>query len=47
MPARDAMLGEPGLHWHDYGKSRAPGPQARPLHHLVDSTARNARPAGF
>jgi 5-(carboxyamino)imidazole ribonucleotide synthase len=39
MPARDKLLGEPGLHWHDYGKSARPG---RKLGHitLVESSAR-------
>jgi 5-(carboxyamino)imidazole ribonucleotide synthase len=32
MPARDALLREPGLHWHDYGKSARPG---RKLGHLT------------
>jgi 5-(carboxyamino)imidazole ribonucleotide synthase len=25
MPERDGLLGVPGLHWHDYGKSARPG----------------------
>ena len=32
MPARDPLLREPGLHWHDYGKSARPG---RKLGHLT------------
>ena len=32
MPAREPLLGEPGLHWHDYGKSARPG---RKLGHLT------------
>jgi 5-(carboxyamino)imidazole ribonucleotide synthase len=39
LPAREAILAQPGLHWHDYGKSARPG---RKLGHvtLVESTAR-------
>jgi 5-(carboxyamino)imidazole ribonucleotide synthase len=39
LPARDALLEVPGLHWHDYGKSVRPG---RKLGHitLVESSAR-------
>jgi 5-(carboxyamino)imidazole ribonucleotide synthase len=38
LPARAAALGEPGLHWHDYGKSPRPG---RKIGHctLVEATA--------
>jgi 5-(carboxyamino)imidazole ribonucleotide synthase len=32
LPARDPLLGEAGLHWHDYGKSPRPG---RKLGHLT------------
>jgi 5-(carboxyamino)imidazole ribonucleotide synthase len=32
LPARDALLKEPGLHWHDYGKEPRPG---RKLGHLT------------
>jgi 5-(carboxyamino)imidazole ribonucleotide synthase len=32
MPARDRLLAEAGLHWHDYGKSARPG---RKLGHLT------------
>jgi 5-(carboxyamino)imidazole ribonucleotide synthase len=32
LPARDPLLREPGLHWHDYGKSARPG---RKLGHLT------------
>jgi 5-(carboxyamino)imidazole ribonucleotide synthase len=32
MPTRDALLGEPGLHWHDYGKTARPG---RKLGHVT------------
>ena len=39
MPARDALLAEPALHWHDYGKSARPG---RKLGHVTicDNTAK-------
>jgi 5-(carboxyamino)imidazole ribonucleotide synthase len=39
LPARDALLREPGLHWHDYGKSARPG---RKLGHvtLLEHSAR-------
>jgi 5-(carboxyamino)imidazole ribonucleotide synthase len=39
MPTRASLLKEPGLHWHDYGKSARPG---RKLGHLTicDDTAR-------
>jgi len=39
LPPRDALLAEPGLHWHDYGKSARPG---RKLGHLtvVETTTR-------
>jgi 5-(carboxyamino)imidazole ribonucleotide synthase len=39
LPAREALLAQPGLHWHDYGKSARP---ARKLGHitLVEKTAR-------
>jgi 5-(carboxyamino)imidazole ribonucleotide synthase len=39
LPARDALLAEPGLHWHDYGKSARPG---RKLGHVTicDNAAR-------
>jgi 5-(carboxyamino)imidazole ribonucleotide synthase len=38
LPPRDALLAEPGLHWHDYGKEARPG---RKLGHvtLVESSA--------
>ena len=32
MPTRERLLEEPGLHWHDYGKSARPG---RKLGHLT------------
>ncbi|MEO8016256.1 MAG: 5-(carboxyamino)imidazole ribonucleotide synthase [Pseudomonadota bacterium] len=32
MPTRDALLAEPGLHWHDYGKAARPG---RKLGHVT------------
>jgi 5-(carboxyamino)imidazole ribonucleotide synthase len=32
MPTREQMLREPGLHWHDYGKTARPG---RKLGHLT------------
>ena len=32
MPVRNVLLSEPGLHWHDYGKSARPG---RKLGHLT------------
>jgi len=32
MPIRDALLAEPGLHWHDYGKTARPG---RKLGHVT------------
>ena len=32
MPTRDPLLAQPGLHWHDYGKSARPG---RKLGHLT------------
>jgi 5-(carboxyamino)imidazole ribonucleotide synthase len=32
MPTRERLLQEPGLHWHDYGKSARPG---RKLGHLT------------
>jgi 5-(carboxyamino)imidazole ribonucleotide synthase len=40
MPTREPLLAEPGLHWHDYGKSARPG---RKLGHLTicDSSAKN------
>ena len=39
LPAREPLLAQPGLHWHDYGKSARPG---RKLGHitLVEKTAR-------
>ena len=39
LPARDLLLAQPGLHWHDYGKSARPG---RKLGHVTicDLTAR-------
>jgi 5-(carboxyamino)imidazole ribonucleotide synthase len=39
LPSREALLAQPGLHWHDYGKSARPG---RKLGHitLVEKTAR-------
>jgi 5-(carboxyamino)imidazole ribonucleotide synthase len=39
LPPREAILREPGLHWHDYGKSARPG---RKLGHitLVERTPR-------
>ncbi len=41
MPARERLLGLPGLHLHDYGKAARPG---RKLGHvtIVESTARRA-----
>ena len=46
MPARDPLLAEDGLHWHDYGKSPRPG---RKLGHLTicESTARVRDRRGF
>jgi 5-(carboxyamino)imidazole ribonucleotide synthase len=40
MPTREPLLREPGLHWHDYGKSPRPG---RKLGHLTlcETTAKN------
>ena len=40
MPTRDALLAEPGLHWHDYGKSSRPG---RKLGHVTicDTSAKS------
>ena len=32
LPAREPLLAEPGLHWHDYGKSARPG---RKLGHVT------------
>src|SRR5262249_3247284 len=32
MPERGSLLGVPGLHWHDYGKSARPG---RKLGHIT------------
>ena len=32
LPARDPLLAEPGLHWHDYGKTARPG---RKLGHIT------------
>jgi 5-(carboxyamino)imidazole ribonucleotide synthase len=44
LPERDPLLREPGLHWHDYGKSARPG---RKLGHLTlteaSSKARDLR----
>jgi len=39
LPSRGALLAEPGLHWHDYGKTARPG---RKLGHitLVENSAR-------
>ncbi|HET9861823.1 MAG TPA: 5-(carboxyamino)imidazole ribonucleotide synthase [Steroidobacteraceae bacterium] len=39
LPDRDVLLRDPGLHWHDYGKSARPG---RKLGHLtlVENSAR-------
>ncbi len=39
MPTRDTWLAEPGLHWHDYGKTARPG---RKLGHvtLCEGTAK-------
>jgi 5-(carboxyamino)imidazole ribonucleotide synthase len=36
MPDRDAVLGIPGAHWHDYGKSPRPG---RKLGHITVTAA--------
>ena len=36
LPARDALLREPGLHWHDYGKTPRPG---RKLGHVTVTEA--------
>jgi 5-(carboxyamino)imidazole ribonucleotide synthase len=46
MPSREALLAEPGLHWHDYGKSPRPG---RKLGHitLVEDTARRRDTRSF
>jgi 5-(carboxyamino)imidazole ribonucleotide synthase len=44
LPDRDALLREPGLHWHDYGKAARPG---RKLGHITlienSSQRRNLR----
>jgi len=32
LPARDALLAQPGVHWHDYGKAARPG---RKLGHIT------------
>jgi 5-(carboxyamino)imidazole ribonucleotide synthase len=44
LPDRDALLREPGIHWHDYGKSARPG---RKLGHVTlvggSAKARNSR----
>jgi 5-(carboxyamino)imidazole ribonucleotide synthase len=39
MPTRDALLAEPALHWHDYGKTARPG---RKLGHVTicDNTSK-------
>ena len=46
LPARDPLLVEAGLHWHDYGKSARPG---RKLGHVTicESTARKRDLRGF
>jgi 5-(carboxyamino)imidazole ribonucleotide synthase len=46
MPSREALLAEPGLHWHDYGKSPRPG---RKLGHitLVEDSARRRDTRSF
>jgi 5-(carboxyamino)imidazole ribonucleotide synthase len=46
LPARDPLLAEPGLHWHDYGKSPRPG---RKLGHVTFSevTARGRDQRAF
>jgi 5-(carboxyamino)imidazole ribonucleotide synthase len=46
LPARDRLLAEPGLHWHDYGKSPRPG---RKLGHITicEPTARKRDQRGF
>ena len=42
LPAREAILREPGLHWHDYGKSAAPGQETGPHHPGGADTAGSA-----
>ena len=32
LPTRDAAAREPGLHWHDYGKTARPGRKLGPCH---------------
>ncbi len=46
LPARDPLLAEPGLHWHDYGKSPRPG---RKLGHVTicEVTARDRDKRAF
>ena len=46
LPARDRLLAEDGLHWHDYGKSPRPG---RKLGHVTicESTAQKRDRRGF
>jgi 5-(carboxyamino)imidazole ribonucleotide synthase len=46
LPAREPLLAEPGLHWHDYGKSPRPG---RKLGHVTicESTAQKRDRRGF
>jgi 5-(carboxyamino)imidazole ribonucleotide synthase len=46
LPARDPLLREVGLHWHDYGKSARPG---RKLGHLtlVETTSRKRDQRSF
>jgi 5-(carboxyamino)imidazole ribonucleotide synthase len=46
MPTRDPLLAQPGLHWHDYGKSARPG---RKLGHVTicASTAHNRDSRAF
>jgi 5-(carboxyamino)imidazole ribonucleotide synthase len=40
MPARDALIAQPGVHWHDYGKAPRPG---RKLGHVTfcDNTTKS------
>lgn len=40
LPARDPLLAEPGLHWHDYGKSARPGRKVGHLTLVEDSAKR-------
>ena len=46
LPDRDTLLAEPGVHWHDYGKTARPG---RKLGHLtlVESSAKTLNTRAF